>query len=257
MPRPIALNRALSKLGLLSRAQATDAVRAGRVRINGAIVTRPLAPVDPTRARIEIDGAVRQRAAWRTVLLHKPRGVVTTRRDPQGRPTVFDVLGSARTGLVAVGRLDMATSGVLLLTSDTALAHWMTDPANGVPRVYTVTVRGKVSVEDVDHLRTGIVSGRDRVRAREVTLRKASGRESHLVVELDEGKNREVRRLFDAIGHEVTRLKRVQLGPLDLGTLQPGQWRELTRADIARAFPEFPREDGSLRVERVNRKSAI
>lgn len=238
----VPLARALSKLGLLSRAAAIDAIRAGRVSVNGAIVKSPAARVDPERARIEIDGTARARAGWRTILFHKPRGVLTTRRDPEGRRTVFDVLGSAGAGLVAVGRLDLATSGLLILTTDTALANRITDPANGVPRVYAVTVRGRVSDEDLEKLRAGVMSGRDRLRAREVTLRKASGRESHLVVTLQEGKNREVRRLFESIGHEVTRLKRVALGPLDLGNLQPGEWRELTRDEISRALT-VPKRD--------------
>src|SRR5690348_11008493 len=121
----VPLNRALSKLGILSRAQATAAIVAGRVRVNGKTVTDPAAPVVPERVRIEVDGASRSRAAWRTILLHKPRGVMTTRRDPDGRPTVFDLLGEEAKGLVAVGRLDLATTGLLLLTTDTRLADWI------------------------------------------------------------------------------------------------------------------------------------
>jgi 23S rRNA pseudouridine2605 synthase len=211
------LNRALSKLGILSRSQATEAIRSGRVRVDGRIVTEPLQPVVPERVRISVDEAPQPRAAWRTLLFHKPRGVVTTRRDPEGRRTIYDVLGEAGEGLIAAGRLDLATSGLLVMTNDTRLANWITDPKNAIPRIYVVTVSGEV---------TATLPG--------VTVRKRSKRETHLVVELRQGRNREIRNMFAGIGHEVTRLKRVQFGGLELGDLPPGQWRELTRADVRR-----------------------
>ena len=232
----VPLNRALSKLGILSRRQATDAIRDGRVRVNGRIVRNPELPVVPEEVRLEVDDAPKRRAAWRTILLHKPRGVVTTRHDPEGRRTIYDVLGAEGAGLIAVGRLDLATSGLLLLTTDTQLANRITDPASSVRRVYLVTVRGKVEADEASRVTSGIRVGRDTLQASAVAIRKASGRESHLTVELVEGKNREIRRLFSAIGHEVTRLKRVQLGALELGPLAPGAWRELSRAEAERVF---------------------
>jgi 23S rRNA pseudouridine2605 synthase len=236
----VPINRALSKLGVLSRSDATEAVRAGRVRVDGRLVTNPAAMIVPERARIEVDGVARRAAPWRTIVFHKPRGVVTTRRDPERRPTVFDVLGDSARGLAAVGRLDLATSGLLLLTTDTRFANWLTDPANAIPRVYVVTARGEVTQADIAALTSGIGSGRGRLRAQAAAIRKASSRESHLVVELGEGKNREVRRLFEAIGHEVTRLKRVRFGGLELGELAPGEWRELTRRELRAVFPSAP-----------------
>jgi 23S rRNA pseudouridine2605 synthase len=226
--RGVPLSRALSKLGILSRSQAIDAIRAGRVRVGGRVVRDEAALVVPERARLIVDGIAGRVPVWRTIVFHKPRGVVTTRRDPEGRPTVFDILGDAGR-LVAVGRLDLATSGLLLLTSDTRLADWITDPAHEVPRLYVVTVRGRVEARDLADL-TGAVT----------TLRKASSRESHLLVELREGRNRQVRRMFDAIGHEVTKLKRVKVGGLDLGDLAPGEHRDLLRAEISVAFPGAP-----------------
>jgi 23S rRNA pseudouridine2605 synthase len=223
----VPLSRALSKLGILSRAQAVEAIRAGRVSVDGVVVRNAARLVVPEQARVLVDGVERPRAAWRTIVFHKPRGVVTTRRDPDGRPTVYDVLGDAGAGLIAVGRLDLATSGLLLLTSDTRLADWITDPVHAVPRVYAVTVRGRIAAAQL----AGLPG---------VTLRKASARESHLMVELREGRNRQVRRMFDAIGHEVTRLKRVKLGSLELGDLAPGQFRDILRAEISVAFPGTP-----------------
>ena len=221
----VSLNRALSKLGILSRAQATEAIRAGRVKVDGRVITDPAASVVPKRVRITLDGRRRTGAEWRTILFHKPRGVVTTRRDPEGRRTIYDVIGPPASGLVAVGRLDLATSGVLLLTTDTRLAHRIADPANAVPRVYVVTVRGRVTDEEAGQL-----------DAVSVVVRKASNRETHLTVELRRGRNREVRKLFESIGHEVTRLKRVRFGGLELGNLAPGEWKDLTRTDVEAAF---------------------
>jgi 23S rRNA pseudouridine2605 synthase len=235
----VPLNRALSKLGILSRARATAAVLAGRISVNGRTETNPLRLVVPETARLEIDGVAPRAVIWRTILLHKPRGVVTTRSDPQRRPTVFDVVessGGDTSGLVTVGRLDLATSGLLLLTTDTQLADRLTDPASAIARIYLVTVRGRVTGEDVNRLMRGIVAGRERLHASRAIVRKASGRESHLTVELRQGKNREVRRLFEAIGHEVTGLKRVRFGGLELGGLAPGRWRELSRDEVALAF---------------------
>lgn len=231
------LNRAMSKLGLLTRSQATEAILAGRVLVDGRVVRDPGAPIDPTRAAITVNGSEAIPAEWRTLVFHKPRGVVTTRDDPQGRQTIYDVIGEPAQGLVPVGRLDLATSGLLLLTTDRELASWMTDPANQVSRLYIASVRGRVTEADVQQLLEGILDGGDMLRAEHVEVRKASNRESHLTIELREGKNRAVRRLLDAVGHEVTRLKRVRVGTLDLGEMAPGTWRELERDEVLRAFP--------------------
>ena len=219
--KKIPLNRALSKLGVLSRAQATEAILAGRVRVGGRLVRTPSTLVSPEHARIELDETRARKAAWRTILFHKPRRVVTTRTDPEGRPTIYDVLGVAGTGLIAVGRLDAATSGLLLLTTDTQLANWLTDPQNQVPRVYVVTVRGRVAADAITRL-TG-----------EITLRKTSGRESHLLVELREGKNRQVRKMTASVGYPTLRLVRTAIGPVTLGDLKQGVWRELTVQEVA------------------------
>jgi 23S rRNA pseudouridine2605 synthase len=222
----VPLARALSKLGILSRTQATVAIRDGRVRVDGRVVRDPARLVVPERARILVDGEPKVRAEWRTIVFHKPRGVVTTRRDPEGRTTIYDVLGDAASGLVPIGRLDRASTGLLMLTSDTHLANWITDPANAVPRTYVVTVRGDVTPDLVA-----------RLPAANVVVRKSSRRETHLTVELRQGKNREVRRMFEAIGREVTRLKRVAFGRLELGGLEPAAWRELSKNEICGAFP--------------------
>jgi 23S rRNA pseudouridine2605 synthase len=236
-PAEVSLERALSKLGILSRARAREAILAGRVMLDGRPAIDPGRPVVPERADLRLDGRPVGRAPWRTVLLHKPRGVVTTLDDPEGRASVRDLLPDELGHLGPVGRLDRATSGLLLLTNDTALAEWLCNPANGVERTYLVTVRGEVGESEAATACAGLEIDGERLRARSVTVRKRSGRESHLVVVLDEGKNREIRRLFAALGHEVVRLKRVGFGSLTLGRLAPGAFRDLGLAEVQTAFP--------------------
>jgi len=226
-PGRVALERALSKLRLASRREAQRLVRDGRVTINGRRVTDPLAAVSPERDRIEVDQRAAAAPAWRTIALHKPRGHVTTRRDPEGRPTVFDLLGPDEAGLVAVGRLDLASTGLLLLTTDTQLAERLTNPASGIVRRYVVTVGGELTDDDC----AAMVRGRDGLKASSARVIKRSRRETHLIIELTEGKNREIRRLIPL---RVTRLLRIAYGPIELGTLQPGKWREITSAEAAR-----------------------
>lgn len=221
------LDRALSKLGFASRRDAKDLIAEGRVTVRGRVVTDPARLVVPETI-IAVDEVSPTRRVWRTIAFHKPRGVVTTSRDPEGRRTVFDVLGDAGRGLVAVGRLDMASTGLLLLTNDTQLANRLTDPKTAVPRRYAVTVRGFLTDESVARLTEGI----DGLRASGAVVRKRSRRETHLMIELTEGKNREIRRMLEALGHDVTRLLRVAFGPIELGALQPGEWREVTREEL-------------------------
>jgi 23S rRNA pseudouridine2605 synthase len=215
-------------------------IREGRVVLDGRPVLDPLHPVVPETARLEIDGHPAVRPGPRTILLHKPRGVVTTRSDPQGRPTVYTCLEGLDALVIPVGRLDAATTGLLLLTNDTRLADWVTDPANAIPRLYLVTVRGELTDATARGLEEGIEDAGEHLFARKVTIRKRSRRETHLVLELVEGKNREIRRLLAAAGHEVSHLKRVAFGGLELGDLPPGGWREVTEEEIRKAFPGAP-----------------
>ncbi len=243
-PGEVSLERALSKLGLATRSEARSLVLQGRVAVDGQVVTEPLAPVVPEQVRVAIDGRLAVPPPPLTVLLHKPRGVVTTRADPRGRPTVYACLAGSDAHLVPVGRLDAATSGLLLLTNDTRFADWVTAPAQAVARVYLVTVRGELTPERARQLTAGVEDRGERLAARGAVVRKRSRRETHLVLELAEGKNREVRRLLAALGHEVTALKRVAFGGLELGGLGPGAWRVVPLAELRAAFPRAPlRED--------------
>ena len=220
----MSLERALSKLGMASRSEARALIVDGRVTVDGRVARDPgLSRRARARADRDRRRGAREAADAQTVLLHKPRGVVTTRRDPDGRPTAYDLVRDAGPHLQAVGRLDLASSGLLLFTTDTRLAAALTDPANAVSRVYVVTVRGaRRRRRRSRRCRAASRSTASPSSPRRVTLRKRSGRETHLLVELVEGRNREVRRLFAAVGHEVTRLLRVSFGGVELGTLPAG-----------------------------------
>ena len=236
----VSLERALSKLGLASRSQARELILQGRVTVSGKVATTPSMRIVPEGLAIAIDGAPTDPAEPLTIVLHKPRGYVTTRADPEGRKTVYDLLADLAGRVVPVGRLDLATSGLLVLTNDTRFANWLTDPESGVDRIYLVTVEGRVTPEAAERLVDGLSVDGEALSAAAVVVRRASNRESHLTVTLREGKNREVRRLLAAIGHPVTRLRRVQFGGLELGTLPPGMWRRLSGKELRASFPGYP-----------------
>lgn len=242
-PRPgqVSLERALSKLGLASRTQARELIQRGEVTVDGQLIRHPGFKVVPERVKIEISGVRADAPAPFTIMLHKPRGVVTTLSDEKGRPTVYSLLKDIRVHLGPVGRLDLATTGLLILTNDTQFSNWLIDPANAVPRTYIATVRGNVTEAQVARISTqGVLDSGESLRPSSLEILKASNRETHLKIELLEGKNREIRRLFKASGFEVSRLKRVSFGGLALGDLAPGRWRELSSHELRGAFPRAP-----------------
>lgn len=236
--KKVALVRALSKLGYASRKQAFELIRNGKVQVNGRVATDPALLVTPELTRIDVDGVEAGRAPWICIALNKPRKVVTTRRDPEGRTTVYDLIADLGARVVPVGRLDLASTGLLLMTNDTQLADWLTDPRHGILRRYVVTVRGELSDAAAQSLVRGIVDSGETLHATKIDILKRSKRETHIIVELTEGKNRELRRMFKSLGHEVTRLKRVAFGGLELGDLAPGKWRTVSEEEIRAAFPD-------------------
>ena len=229
----VSLNRALSKLGVASRKVAQAAILAGDVQVDGTTILDPEWAVIPEKSNIIFRGVAVTQQKTRVILFHKPRRVMTTRDDPENRPTVFSFFDNELPGFHAVGRLDYHTSGLLLFTNDTQLSNRLLDPANQIPRCYVAEVRGWVDEADKVLFVQGVVEDGEHLMASEVNVLKHSHRESRLMIELRGGKNREVRRLCRALNHEVIRLKRISFGHFQLGSLAAGEFRDATREELA------------------------
>ncbi|MFM8603294.1 MAG: pseudouridine synthase [Gemmatimonadota bacterium] len=235
-PGQVGLARALSKLGICSRSEGERLIRAGQVCVDGQVIRDPMHRVVPERARLEVEGAPVGAATKVYLALNKPRGVVTTRRDPQGRPTVYALLPSDLPLVGPVGRLDQASEGLLLLTNDTAWGAHLTDPESHVEKTYHVQVAGLHDPARLARLRAGVIDPEtgERLAAKSIELLREGSRSSHwLTVVLDEGKNRQIRRLLTAEALETKRLIRVAIGLLPLGALAKGAWRPLTPAEVS------------------------
>jgi pseudouridine synthase len=223
----VPLYRALSKLGKASREEAKSLILEGKVKVHGAVELNPNRMINPDRAHIEIFGLKAIKDEPKLILFHKPVGYITTKRDPEGRPTIYDLLPKEYFSFHPVGRLDQNTSGLLLITNSTKISHYLTNPSNHISRTYIVQVRGLVSEKEMLQMKVGIVDQEEELKFHEVSLIKGSQKESTLQVILQEGKNREIRRTFMHFGHEVTKLKRVQFGEIQLGELSSGKVREI------------------------------
>jgi len=232
----VSLPRALSRAGAATRTEAERLIAEGRVRVDGKVVRSPSRRVDPRRDRIEVDGLRLDPPpapdAAVVVALNKPRGMLVTRSDPEGRPTVFSLLPADLGLLRCVGRLDGSSAGLLLATTDTALAAALEDPAHAVPRAYRVKVKPAAGAEALAELRRGAVLDGKRSRPLRVEVESQRLRSSWLRIALAEGRNREVRRLCGAAGLEVEHLVRVSYGPVLLGDLAPGDLRVLGREEV-------------------------
>jgi len=231
--RQVGLARALSKLGYCSRSEAVDLIRTGRVRLNGAVVRNPEAPVRLESACIEVDGQPVAVAAKIYLMLNKPRGVVTTASDEKGRPTVYECFEGAQLAHMSpVGRLDQASEGLLLFTNDTAWAARIASPQRNVDKLYHVQINALSTETLLQRLRDGVNLEGEHLQVKRAALLRSGTRNSWIELVLDEGKNRQIRRLLNALDVEVLRLVRIAVGPLHLGTLAKGKWRHLTTAEV-------------------------
>jgi 23S rRNA pseudouridine2605 synthase len=229
----VSLSRALSKLGVCSRAQALRAIERGEVTVAGRVVRDATRRVTPETDAITLRGVAVARAAKQTILLNKPRGLVTTRDDPRGRPTVYSCLTDPTLPFLApVGRLDQASEGALLFTNDTQLANAIASPASHLPKTYHVQIDRVPDKALLTSLRAGVEDAGQQLAALEVTLLRAGDRHGWLEMVLDEGRNRQIRRMLAACDADVLRLVRVAIGPLPLGTLAKGAWRTLTDHEV-------------------------
>lgn len=226
------LHKVLSRAGLTSRRAAEDLVRAGRVRVNGVVVSTLGCRVRPGLDRIQVDGAELRENRRLYVLLHKPRGVVSTVKDPQGRPTVLQLLPRRLPRVYPVGRLDVSSTGLMLLTNDGDVAHRLTHPQYAVPKTYQVKVAGHPGPGALAHLRRGVDLDGRRTAPLSVCIRKTTPTKAWLEITVAEGRHHLVRRLCDAIHHSVEKLSRTRMGPLQLGTLTPGAFRLLRPREV-------------------------
>jgi 23S rRNA pseudouridine2605 synthase len=229
--RRVQLHRALSKLGWGSRTQAWAWIRAGQVRVDGRVVTDPLAWVDLDGQRITRRGEDAPAAPRVVLALNKPRGVVTTRSDERGRRTVYDLLPAGLPWLFPAGRLDADSEGLLVLTNDSALSVRLTDPAHHLPKTYHVTLDAAPAEADLRKLRRGVDLPGGPTRPAGVRLLESGGGRQVEII-LTEGRNRQVRRMAAAVGRRVRRLVRVAVGGLQLGDLSPGSYRMLGEEDV-------------------------
>jgi len=229
---PERLQKILARAGVASRRGAERLMIEGRVTVNGQPAHELGTKADPARDDVRVDG-VRLRLPSEPVylVLNKPRGIVATRRDPEGRPTVMDLVPKAP-GLFPVGRLDVTTEGLILLTNDGAFAERVAHPRYQVPRVYHAKVRGVPDERALARLRHGVVVERERMVVDHVRVLEADNN-AWVELTLHEGKQHEVKRMLEAVGHPVSKLRRVAFGPVTTRGLEPGQFRALTREEVA------------------------
>lgn len=234
------LQKILSSAGIASRRAAETYITEGRVSVNGSTVTELGSKADPDTDDIRVDGRRVKFAARRLyILMYKPRGFITTRSDPQRRPTVIDLLtkGGVRDYVYPVGRLDYDSEGLIILTSDGDLAASLTHPSHGVPREYEARVRGVPDRHALDRIARGVVLDRRKTAPAQIAIKKVvegdDGDQAVLSIVIHEGRNRQVRNMCDAIGHPVMRLRRVRIGTITDEHIRPGEFRELSDREVA------------------------
>ncbi len=254
------LQKILSQAGIASRRASEQLMLDGRVTVNGATVRELGTKADASRDDIRVDGRrVKIVTGHRYLLLNKPRGYVTTRADEKHRPTVIDLLRGVSEYVYPVGRLDYESEGLLLLTNDGDLAARLTHPRHGVARVYEARVLGVPDERDLTRLSRGLVIDGRRTGAADIRLLPHSrdAKDATLVVTIREGRNRQVRRMCEAVGHPVTHLRRVAIGPIKDSTLKVGRWRELLPQEVERlrkAAADTPSSESPQRTPRPQRK---
>ena len=232
MKRLKTLERVLSKAGLGSRTEARSWIGASRVRVNGKVIQNPDHWIDLDRDTVQFDNKPLESAEKLYLLLYKPKGYITTYKDPEGRPTVYDLLDGLETWVFPVGRLDLDTSGLLVLTNDSGFAELLTNPHYKVAKTYQVKCSTRISNEQMDRLRAGIELDDGPSRPAIVKHLRDSEKYTFLEITITEGRNRQVRRMIEAIDSKVLKLVRTAIGPIRIADLEVGKWRPLTAAEL-------------------------
>jgi len=227
------LDRALSRAGVASRTAAAALIAAGRVQVAGRVVRDPQAWVAPARQAILLDGKRLRQPRPEYYALHKPMGYITSHGDPQGRPTIYDLLPADEGWLFSVGRLDQDTSGLLLVTNDSVFAERVANPRSHVAKTYHVRLEAALAEAELGQLQSGLDIGRgERSGPARAARRAGPAGEQWIELEIHEGKNRQVRRMVEALGHQVLALVRVRIGKLELGRLASGKLRAISPGDV-------------------------
>jgi 23S rRNA pseudouridine2605 synthase len=230
------IQKVLARAGVASRRAAERLIDEGRVRVNGEVVTERGTRVDPARDTLTVDGrkVAGITTGHRYLALHKPKGFVTTLSDPEGRPSIADLIEPRWGRVFPVGRLDLQTEGLILLTDDGDLARDLMHPSSSVPKTYRAKVRGVPARESLERVARGVVLDGKKTRAAEARFVRSTGRNAWVELTVVEGRKHQVRRMLQAIGHPVVKLQRTRFDGVALGGLRPGQARSLTRTEIAR-----------------------
>ncbi len=226
------LERVISKAGLGSRSDARSWIAAGKILVNGQKVLDPDRWVDFEKDRITFEGKPLRAPAKAYILLYKPKGYLTTWRDPEGRPTVYDLIKDAGTWLSPVGRLDLDTSGLLLMTNDNAFAERITNPDHKIPKTYQVKASTLLTDEQLERLRQGVELKDGPTRAAVVTRLRDGPKHTFIEITISEGRNRQVRRMIEALDSRVSKLVRTAIGPIRIGDLPIGKWRPLNEDEL-------------------------
>jgi 23S rRNA pseudouridine2605 synthase len=240
--RPLkTLERVLSKAGLGSRTDARKWIGAQRVKVNGKVIQTPDHWVDLERDLVTLDDKPVRAAKRIYLLLYKPKGYITTYKDPEGRPTVYDLIGDAGQWVVPVGRLDQDTSGLLLLTNDTRFAEMITNPESKVPKMYLVKTSTRLNEQQIEQLQKGVILSDGATQPAIVKRVRDSAKYSFIEMTIHEGRNRQVRRMIEAVGSKVLKLVRTSIGGVNIGDLPIGKYRHLTDSEIKMLTPRRPR----------------
>jgi pseudouridine synthase len=231
------LQKVISHAGIASRREAEQLITEGRVAVNGAVVTQLGTKVDPARDKVKVDGKLLKSFPGKVyIVLNKPAGYVSTLRDPQERPVVMDLLDKVTTRVFPVGRLDYDAEGLLLLTNDGELAHRLQHPRHRIVRTYEVKVKDIPTSQALSSLRNGVQLEDGVALPAKVVFLKKTAKNCWLKMTLYEGRNRQVKRMCAAVGHNVLKLKRVRLGSLGLGSLSKGQYRHLAKDEVKKLY---------------------